>query len=256
LLEHALRSYDQSIRQPAGNKEQPSPENLMELLERGLFVAAHFGRLDTVQAMMARFRQLLRLERESSLIAGFDRLVEQCLRGLRKLGLREEIQDLLALMSEMIHKGRHPSQLLGSKEAGPLFCISLSIGAGWYEFGRDTLAEPIFQAARTLLLQRKLVSTEHLALACAYAKALGAAPLALVQERVEELFVKLEGIPNTSSYGNYYGPTQIKFVESVILAVVSDDFTQGSQTRRWLDEDEFLVRQRVHGDVRTLMGQT
>src|SRR5262249_41544102 len=111
LLEHALRAYDQFFRQPPGTKEQPSPENLMELLERGLLVAAHFGRLDAVQAMMARFRQLLRQERESSLIAGFDRLVEQCLRGLRKLGLRDEIQELLALMSEVIHKGRPPSQL-------------------------------------------------------------------------------------------------------------------------------------------------
>ncbi|HTU90999.1 MAG TPA: hypothetical protein VMF69_13050, partial [Gemmataceae bacterium] len=94
LLEQALRAYDQSFRLPLEAKERPKPEHLMELLERGLFVAAHFGRLETVKGLMARFRQLLREEQESSFITGFDRVVEQCLRGLRKLGLRDEIQEL------------------------------------------------------------------------------------------------------------------------------------------------------------------
>lgn len=255
LLEQALRAYEQALRLPAGTKERPSPEGLMDLLERGLFVAAHFGRLDTVQALMARFRQLLREEGETSSITGFDRVIEQCLRGLRKLGLREEIQELLALMSNAILKERHPMTLLAEKNAGMLYRTLLPIAAGWYDFGRDSLAEPIFQAARTVLYRKELVPTEHLSLACAYAKALGAAPITLVQERVEELFERLEGIPNTSSYGNYYSPAQLKFVEAVMLAVVSDDFTQGAQARRWLDEDEYLVRQRIHGDVRNLMAQ-
>jgi len=39
----------------------------------------------------------------------------------------------------------------------------------------------------------------------------------------------------------------------VVLAVVSDDFTMGSQARRWLDDDEFLVRRRIHRDLKTIM---
>jgi hypothetical protein len=255
LLDQSLRAYDQSFSLPTDDKERPGAEALMDLLERGLFVAAHFGRLDAVQILMTRFRQLLREERESSSILGFDRVIEQCLRGLRKLGLRDEIQELLALMSEAVLKGRNPSTLLAEKDSGPLARTLLPIAAGWYDCGRDSQAEPIFQAARTLLLRKELVPTEHLALACAYAKALGAAPITVAQERLEELFERLEGIPNTSSYGNYYSPAQLKIVESVILAVVSDDFTQGAQARRWLDEDEYLVRQRIHGDVRKLMAQ-
>jgi len=255
LLEQALRAYDQCLKLPADDKERPGPDLLMDLLERGLFVAAHFGRLDSVQALMARFRRLLKEERESSSIIGLDRVIEQCLRGLRKLGLREEIQELLTLMSDAVLKGRNPTSLLTEKDAGPLVRTLLPIAAGWYDFGRDSLAEPIFQAARTLLLRKDLVPTEHLKLACVYAKALGAAPITITQERVEELFERLEGIPVMSSYGNYYSPAQIKFVESVILAVISDDFTQGAEARRWLDEEEYLVRQRIHGDVRNLMAQ-
>jgi hypothetical protein len=255
LLEQSLRAYDQSSSLPADAKERPGLELLVDLLERGLFVAAHFGRFDAVQALMARFRQLLREECESSSLSGFDRVVEMCLRGLRKLGLRDEIQELLTLMSNAILKGRNPTTLLAEKNAGALGRTLLPIAAGWYDFGRDSFAEPIFQAARTLLLRKELVPPEHIALACAYAKTLGAAPLATAQERLEELFKRLEGIPNTSSCGDYYSPAQIKFVESVILALVSDDFMQGAQARRWLDEDEYLVRQRIHGDVRNLMAQ-
>jgi hypothetical protein len=255
LLEESLRTYDQSFSLPADAKERAGPELLMDLLERALFVAAHFGRFDAVQALMARFRQLLREERDSSSLIGFGRVVEQCIRGLRKLGLRDEIQELLALMSDSVLKGRNPTPLLAEKDAGRLGRMLLPIAAGWYDCGRDSLAEPIFQAARTLLLRKELVTTEHLALACAYAKALGAAPITIALERLAELFERLEGIPNTSSCGDYYSPAQLKFVESVVLAVVSDDFTQGAEARRWLDEDEYLVRQRIHGDVRNRMTQ-
>lgn len=254
LLEQSLRAYDQLFSLPADDKGRPGPGPLMDLLERGLFVAAHFGRLDAVQALMTRFRQLLREEREPPSLIGFDHVIEQCLRGLRKLGLRDEIQVLLALVSDAVLKGRTPARLLADKDAGRLGRTLLSIAAGWYDFGRDSLAEPVFQAARTLLLQKKLVPTEHLALACAYAKALGAAPIATIQQRVEELFAGLEGIPIMSSYGNYYSPSQIKFVEAVVLAVVGNDFTQGAQAQRWLEDDEYVVRQRIHSDIRRLMG--
>ena len=40
------------------------------------------------------------------------------------------------------------------------------------------------------------------------------------------------------------------------LAVVSDDFTLGANARRWLDDDEYLVRRRVHQEYRAAAGTT
>ena len=40
-----------------------------------------------------------------------------------------------------------------------------------------------------------------------------------------------------------------------MLAVVSDDFTLGADARRWLDDDEYLVRRRVHKEYRAAAGQ-
>jgi hypothetical protein len=44
-------------------------------------------------------------------------------------------------------------------------------------------------------------------------------------------------------------------VEAVVLAVVSDDFSLGQNVRRWLDEDEYLVRRRIHRDLRSFMSR-
>jgi hypothetical protein len=42
----------------------------------------------------------------------------------------------------------------------------------------------------------------------------------------------------------------LRIVEEVILALISDDFALGPAGRRWLDDDEFLVRRRIHDDMR------
>jgi cellulose synthase operon protein C len=39
-----------------------------------------------------------------------------------------------------------------------------------------------------------------------------------------------------------------------VQAVVHDDFALGAAVRRWLDSDEYLIRRRIHRDLRSLMG--
>jgi hypothetical protein len=39
-------------------------------------------------------------------------------------------------------------------------------------------------------------------------------------------------------------------VEETILAIVSDDFILGPSGQRWLDDDEYLVRRRIHADMK------
>jgi hypothetical protein len=74
----------------------------------------------------------------------------------------------------------------------------------------------------------------------------------VVQKRLEEVFKSLKGIKDTYTTSTHFSVSQLDVVEAVVLAVVSDDFTQGTQARRWLDDDEFLVRRRIHRDMRAL----
>jgi hypothetical protein len=39
----------------------------------------------------------------------------------------------------------------------------------------------------------------------------------------------------------------------VVLAVVTEDFAVGSVARHWLEDDEFLVRRRIHRDMNAVM---
>jgi len=106
-----------------------------------------------------------------------------------------------------------------------------------------------------MLFKNELDFKQQTHLACTYASALGQAPMPIAQERLMEIFERLDNIYDGFSTIRYFSQYQFRLIESVVLAVISDDFTQGTQTRRWLDEDEYLIRQRIHGDVRTLTGQ-
>ena len=52
----------------------------------------------------------------------------------------------------------------------------------------------------------------------------------------------------------HFSLAQLRLVEAAVLAVVNDDFALGPVARRWLDDDEYLVRRRIHADVRALLG--
>jgi hypothetical protein len=75
----------------------------------------------------------------------------------------------------------------------------------------------------------------------------------VAQKRLEEIFRQLRGIKDTYTTSSHFSVSQLDVVEAVVLAVVSDDFTMGTQARRWLDDDEFLVRRRIHRDLRNVM---
>ncbi len=160
-------------------------------------------------------------------------------------------------MAELVLEGRELRAVDFKKypnNQGPAALRALLQVAGqWYFFGRDSQAEPILQAARAVLLAGDLPARDQTQLACSYARAVGRAPVEAAQKRLEELFKSLRGIKDTYTTTSHFSVSQLDVIESVVLAVVSDDFTMGTQARRWLDDDEFLVRRRIHRDLRALM---
>jgi hypothetical protein len=108
------------------------------------------------------------------------------------------------------------------------------------------------QAARALLLKAELPPRTQTALACAYAQTVGQAPVEVAQKRLEEIFTSIKGVTDSYTTSSHFSVSKLDVIESVVLAVVSDDFTLGTQARRWLDDDEFLVRRRVHGEYHKL----
>jgi hypothetical protein len=188
-------------------------------------------------------------------LQAMDKLAGRCLRGLRKLGMRDEIDHLLSVMAKLI-LGDRDIRTLSSKQTAlspSAIRALLHVAGGWYYFNRGDHAEPVMQAARALLLQKGLEPKEKTPLAVVYAQTLGQAPQDVAKTRLMELFTKAEGFRDGYTTAKYYSRFQLEVVEAVVLAVVSDDFTMGAQARRWLDDDEFLVRRRIHRDLKAVM---
>jgi hypothetical protein len=234
-------------------------ESIARLLGWGLFVAAHFDRADFVHLLLRRLEELLRSQQGAPAEQAFDTLVRQCLGGLRKLGMRREIEHLLQEMAGLVLLGAEPAALdpaWGQQNPVALRAL-LHVAGGWYYFGKRAEAEQVFRMARGALFLSPVgkVSAvlERTRLAKAYLAALGQAPVDVVQQCIEELLDHLDDIFDTWSTRTHYSASQLAVIEAVVLAVVSDDFTIGPAVRRWLDEDEYLVRRRIHQDVRALV---
>ena len=132
----------------------------------------------------------------------------------------------------------------------------LNLAAGWLTFGLIEHAAQILDDARTELLSPsglKLQQKDYTELAQAYVRALGHGPSDTGLSRITELFRKMDPtkVNNTFTTAPHYSRLHLNLVETVIQAVVSDEFALAEAGRRWLDDDEYLVRRRIHGDMRS-----
>lgn len=247
----------------AAHDSLPPPQDLRELmdraelLERALFLAAHYDRAEHVQALVARFLNLLESQRGQAAVQALEGLAGQCFRGLRKVGLRDESDRLLHQMASLVLQGRDLPALrkkLGNQWPTAVRAL-LQIAGGWFYFGKNESAKPVLEEAETLLFETELLPVDRTRLACAYATTLGQAPVEPALKRLVELFRKLDRVSDTFTTNTHYSLSQLQVIEAVVLAVVSDDFNLGQNARRWLDEDEYLVRKRIHRDLRALMAK-
>jgi hypothetical protein len=249
MLERVTPAYD-ALPEPT---DQPSLMDQAKFLENALGVAAHFDRVEYVHPLVARFQKMLQSQKGDRAVQAMETLAGQCFKGLRKLGMREEISNILTQMASTVLEGQDIRTLEASKTTPAALRALLHVAAGWYYFGKDREAEPVIAAARQMLFKDELSCKEKTLLACTYAGTVGQAPVEIAQKRLEELFQKLSGIRDTYTTNTYYSLSQLDVIESVVLAVVSDDFTLGTNARRWLDDDEYLVRKRIHRDMRTVL---
>jgi hypothetical protein len=225
------------------------------VLEKGLFLAAHYDKHEEVQNLVGRFHTLLEGKGSSLPVKNLESLLGNSFRSLRKLGLRAEVSKLL----EVIEK--NPEMEITSKGASSTNavrrrCMLLQIAGGWFYFGQDDRGRPILDKARATLFKGDLIPVDQTTLACAYVATLGQAPMDLALPRIIELFRKLKGVFDSYTTTSHYSLTRLNVAEAVIFALVNDDFTITPEARRWLDDDEFLVRRRIHREVRRAMEKT
>ena len=231
-------------------KTAAKPNERLFLLEKGLFLAGHYDKADEVGLLLEHVENLLAQD-DGSLSAGeLESLLGHTLRSLRRLGLRDQVARLL-------HATQRTTQLQAAYEPGPqqasAMRLQLQVAGGWYYFGQEAKGRRILDDARALLLENRLSATEQTALACAYIAALGTAPLEVTLARLMEFFRKATIPADTFTTSSHFSLTRLDIVEAVILTLVHEDVTVEPRIRRWLDDDEYLVRRRIHRDVHEAM---
>jgi hypothetical protein len=226
------------------------------LLQRALYGAAHFGQAGRVRALVDRLRaflQSLRGQPGSDALKELDALAGEGFRGLRTLGLREEIAVLLHELAGAVTRGRDLAALRREPTWPDTLRALLHVAGAWLYFGKDDEARPFLDEARALLYEgQQPAGLQQAHLACAYATALGQAPAELTLPAVDELLEKLGRVHDQFAVGRRYCAAQLKVVEALVLSVLTEDFALGSQARRWLDDEELLVRRRIHQETSAL----
>src|SRR5262249_2243305 len=88
------------------------------LMERGLAIAANYARVDLTQRLWPRFVELFqKSNRSKAPLAEVNRLFGQCLRSMRKLGLRDDIARMIGQAERLVLGGRSVAALRAA--AGP-----------------------------------------------------------------------------------------------------------------------------------------
>jgi hypothetical protein len=210
----------------------PEPRRAV-LYAEALVVAGHFGRTELVPAMLDALAAAIRLVQGADL----ERVLQHSLRALRRIGLRAEIAELLAEAEHALPSNRIEA-LRGR----------LALAAGLAFLGETARALPIYEQARAALTE-SMVLPVRLDLTRALALAYAQAPLQQALGGLTDLANQLRDITDSYGTNSHYCLSVLNFVESLVLGITSDDLALGEAGRRFVEDDEHLIRRRLHRDL-------
>lgn len=237
----------------------PPTDEQGQLLERALVLAGHFDRRDLIGPLVEQFALLVRGKTGDQRYDLINAAAAQSVRSLRRFGMADEIDDLLQRLHAELLVSQTPAQfrakLAGKPDFAKAFQSLLALAGGWLGYGLTDRAEPTLNDARDYLLSReaaKLSAKDYAALAQAYIAALGGGPVEFALPRVAEFFQRTDParVTNAWTTAPCYSRFHLNVAEEVVLALAGDEVALGPNGRRWLEEDEYLIRRRIHRDMK------
>lgn len=249
LLGHVMPALDgletwlQTGRWSDNERATKLPQFQGRLIESAFATAGLFNQLPAVRPLVEYLSQ--RAAGDAALRIALGRGANGIFRALRRLGYRVEAETLLGVLDP--DRGALPTE-------APFPSERVALAVGWFAIGDDDIGNRILDDARDrLFLAGKADLRDQTELAIAYASALGFAPPRIALGRLEEIFQRLDRVSVTGSTNRYYTLKPLELVDAVVRSVVTEDFSLGPAVRGWLDDDEFLIRRRVHRDMSAVL---
>jgi hypothetical protein len=219
-----------------GNVSDVPPARRVQLLEEALMLAGHFGEELLARKIFSILEPMVASVGPDG-AAELAPLASGMLRTLRRFGLRDEAQRLLGAL-QAAAKGRGTVHLVAR----------LHTAAALAYLGETERARPVFEEALTTL-QGDLPMPERLQLTRALARALAAAPIAYAVSGLDQLQKRLEVVTDSFNTNSHVCLSVVDFMEALVLGYASEDLAIDHLARRFLDDDEYLVRRRIHRDL-------
>lgn len=133
----------------------------------------------------------------------------------------------------------------------------LGLAVGRFLTGDDAAGTRTLDAARHKLLVTGVSDPRHRGeLAIAYATAVGYAAPRMILGRLDELFRRLGPVFAGGACGRYFAHLPLRIVDAAVRAAVGEDFEPSPAIRRWLADEEWQTRRRIHRDLSIVLGAT
>jgi hypothetical protein len=236
-------------------------------LEQEIHFAAQAGKHEIVAERITQLAQLFeakefqfvplvrRLQRGTyspAELRRFEHLPGKSLAALRRFGILAVVERFRVQSQEWILQGVPVGRLKASQPKTWLSALRalLHVDANGVGGNDNSSALAAVKLARQeLLREQPLPVAERVELACAYVRALAQAPPQFVMKRIEELFHEIDGLYDVRQTNTHFALSPLVLVDSVVTAIADKDFTLGPTLRRWLDDDEFIIRRRLQNEV-------
>jgi cellulose synthase operon protein C len=220
-----------------GSLADVAPVKRAQILEEALVTAGFFGRQDLVREILGTLKKTVAsLGTEEIMEVG--KILARTLRTLRRVGLRDEAADLLTAMQSKV-----------SGKGAEMLIARLQLAGGLAYLGMRDQAEPTFDEGRAQFKDKSLLPKSRLAIVRALALALSHTPQEYATAEIFKIVDVLPDITDKFNTNTHFCLSVINFMESLILGLASEDLAMGELGRRWIEEDEYLVRRRVHRDL-------
>jgi cellulose synthase operon protein C len=235
-----------------------------DLLEESVFFAAHYDNKELVRSLFQRSIAMLKDRTPKERYEVINKVSRECFRSFRKLGLNEEAETYLNALTTILLDGKSLFQLkVASENAWVDALVSLvGLAEGWLSLNEAAKAEPYLDQAREILIQGQPVATKTLPvlqvvqLTQAYLTALGQAPVETSLPRIEELFARLERLPNSLTTSTHYSKLHLNVIEALVRSLISENFQGWALAARFREDDEYILRHRLHADTRKFIAKT
>lgn len=224
--------------------EDIPPARRVQVLEEALMLAGHFGEEALAREILAVLEPALaQVSGEGA--AAIAPVAAGMLRTLRRFGLRDAAERLLGLLQQAVGGGASAGQRQGTGTV----VARLHTAAAQSFLGQTEAARPIFDEA-TAVLRSELPMGERLQIGRALSRALGTAPLEYALAGLAELEKTVVFVTDSFNTNTHVCLSVLDFMEALVLGYVNEDLSTDPVTRRHLDDDEYLVRRRIHKDLK------